>query len=163
MFSLLLALTTNAQAENKTYVDMRGSMAVPANARGFAYVGSVGVGSEFEAGGSLGLRFLGMADPPSTMFSQNPAQFAGGPVLDWRKHIYTSDDFDLYPAVSGGFVITVDQPTGRNIVLPVLETGFGVRKSFGEKDGTRFALSPEIGFVPFLLAPYGSITMSTIF
>lgn len=166
MFALIIALTSpeaHAASDTDTYVDLRGSMAVPAGARGFAYVGSVGIGAEWEGGGSLGVRFLGMGDPPSTMFSQNPVDFAGGPVLDFRKHIYVSDDFDLYPAVSGGFVVTVDEPTGRNVVLPVAETGFGVRKTFGDPEGTQFSIAPEAGFVPFLLAPYGSLTFSTRF
>ena len=172
MLALLVALSSNAQAASTnsssdggadTYVDLRGSMAVPAGARGFAYVGSVGIGAEWEGGGSLGVRFLGMADPPSTMFSNNPAPYAGGPVMDFRKHIYVSEDFDLYPTASAGFVITVDEPTGRNVVLPIMETGFGVRKTFGDPDGARFAVAPEAGFVPFILAPYGSVTFSTIF
>ena len=49
-----------------------------------------------------------------------------------------------------------------NVILPILEGGFGIRLSRMTNDGSLVFVSPELGFVPGAVAPYTAVSIGVI-
>ncbi|HJN75751.1 MAG TPA: hypothetical protein QGF58_17615 [Myxococcota bacterium] len=151
--SLLIAiLSANdaSAAESSPYVSTRATTAASAGGEGLAFLGSVGFGAEWDNGQSLGMRFIGVPNPPDTLWLK-PGPYAAGPAIDWRWYIPVTDHFDMYPAASFGVLYAPERGTNRNLLLPVAEGGFGTRfKLTGEQGSVWFA--PEFDIVPLAAA-----------
>ena len=71
--------------------------------------------------------------------------------------------FSFFTQVSLGYVYgTPESETEKNVVLPILEGGFGARISRKTRSGGLLYLSPELGFVPGAMAPYSSISVGYV-
>ena len=143
------------------YVHGRASVAVPAGARGIATPMGVAMGTEFEHGTTLGLRLLGMNEPPSNFYA-DPATPAAGTMVDWAYHKQITPSVDMYPTASIGFAVAQDD-NGYNIVLPLAETGIGMRMQTNPSGENSFYVAPELGVVPLIAAPYAALNIGGTF
>ncbi|MCP4806251.1 MAG: hypothetical protein GY913_05640 [Proteobacteria bacterium] len=168
MTALLALFSLNANAAdlevdsgNRMYAHGRASVAVPAGARGIATPIGVAVGTEFEHGTTLGLRILGMNEPPKS-FIGDPATPAAGTMIDWAYHKQITANMDMYPTASIGFAVAQND-NGYNIVLPLAETGIGMRMQTKPGEAGSFYVAPELGVIPFIGAPYAALNVGGTF
>ena len=144
------------------YVQARGSAAMPANTSGIATPSSIGLGARWEDGTRLGMRAMVMPNPPDVFYA-SPGPVGGGLVLDYAHHFPVSRKTSFYPVMSAGVLLTVDEYSNDNVVLPVTEAGVGLEYAASLRSGNHMTISPEIGLVPFLLAPYAALNVGVLF
>ena len=148
------------------YFGTRIAAAVPANANGDVQTYGIAMGAQVNEYNSLGLRVIYMDDPPDNPLATSTPEipYAWGPVVDWQHHFQPQSSMSFYTNVSLGYVYGV--PAGvedaDNVILPILEGGFGIRLSRLNRDGSMTYLSPEIGFVPGAVAPYAALSVGII-
>jgi hypothetical protein len=166
--SVAFAQTASTPEELETppiYVAVRGAVAVPANAQGDVKTGGVAIGAKLSEYNSLGLRVIYMDDPPDNPLTTTTPELgeAMGPVIDWQHHFQPESSISFYTNVSLGYVYGVpDKGDDNNVILPILEGGFGIRLSRMTKDGSLVYMSPELGFVPGAVAPYSALSIGLI-
>jgi len=147
----LLAVTDAAAAsEPSPYVMTRASAAATAGGDRIAAVGSVGMGAEWDNGNSLGMRFMYAPSPPDALWLE-PGPYAAGPAVDWKYYVGVSDNFDMYPAMSVGILYAPEQGTGRTLLLPVAEAGFGMRLKTDNAEGSNVWVAPQFDLIPLAL------------
>ncbi|MED5371309.1 MAG: hypothetical protein VX899_09860 [Myxococcota bacterium] len=154
----------DAPPPRPTYMATRASVAVPSGGLGQVPTAGVAMGVELENGHTFGLRAIYMVNPPANPISgnQRDVEQAWGPVLDYQFHLNPGRNVNFYPCLSLGFVYAAEDGK-ENIVLPILEAGFGARAVRELDSGDRLFISPEMGVVPGAKAPYTSITVGMIF
>jgi hypothetical protein len=159
--ALLSTLPTLARAaENETWADnarffvgTRASVAVPPGGDGLARIGGLELGVSAKNGVGFGLHLVGMQNPP-TPFGPSNIGWGFGAAADIRGYFQTVDPLTLYPTFSLGFLAGYDDANHRNVVMPMVNPGFGARLKF---DSVYVAL--EIGaasfFIPFVALSFG--------
>jgi hypothetical protein len=159
--ALLSTLPALSQAQEKDtwadnarfFVGTRGSVAVPAGGQGTARIGGLELGVSAKNGVGFGLHVLGMHNPPT--FGGIPkTDWAFGAAADVRGYIQTVEPLTLYPTFSLGFLAGTNPADNSNIVMPLVNPGFGARMKF---DSVYVAI--EIGaasfFIPFVAVSLG--------
>ncbi len=160
-----LAFAEEPPAALPVYTSVRAGMAVPATAHGDVLTGGLGLGVELEPENTLGLRVIYMHAPPENPLAVNTPDvpWAWGPVIDWRHFFGRTSSINFYTSVSIGYVYGVpENEHADNVVLPIVEGGFGARLSRTTSSGARIFISPELGVVPAALAPYSAVTVGVI-
>jgi hypothetical protein len=157
--------TVSNSSEAPMYITSRSAVAVPANASDDVVSHGGGVGVYLDEKNSMGLRVIYMADPPSNPLATHTPDVpsAWGPVIDWQYYFQPQRNFSFFTQSSLGYVYGV--PTSeneKNVILPILEFGFGARLSRTTSNGSRIYLSPELGFVPGAVAPYSAVSLGVI-
>lgn len=158
------ALATDAAQEPggaRIYGSARGTVAVPTGYKGLASSYSLEVGALFRSGNQLGLRFAYLPYPPDVYGAETP-EHAFGPVIAWAYQIRVSPTVDLGPTIGLGAVFGPAPDTGENKVLPYIQAGVGMRARVPLSSGGAFAVGPEIGIVPTILAPYVALNLSLV-
>ena len=144
------------------YMQVRGSAALPANTSGIATPGSLGLGARWKDGTRLGMRVMMMPNPPEVFYA-DPGAIAGGVVVDYAHHFPVSRNTTIYPILSAGALVAVDEWSNENVVLPVTEAGVGLEYAKVMSSGNHLTISPEIGVVPLMLAPYAALNVGVLF
>ena len=169
--SVAFAQTASTPEELETppiYFAARGAAAVPANANGDVLTAGVAMGAQLSEYNSLGLRVIYMDDPPDNPLTTATPNipWAWGPVVDWQHHFQPESSISFYTNVSFGYVYGVPDESENldtdNVILPILEGGFGIRLSRMTNDGSLVFVSPELGFVPGAVAPYTAVSIGVI-
>jgi len=184
------ANTSSNDEELPIYVSTRGSIAIPSDGLGevVSLGGGFGVVMDSDkpnaAQHHLGLRLIWIPNPPKNPLGDEVIGEVGnawGPVLDWKVLFSPKRRISLFTSASLGFVYGVpklddemvsrtapsgytEEKTRSNVVLPILEGGVGVQvttKEIGDSK-MRLFISPELGFVPGVVAPYAAITIGLL-
>lgn len=113
------------------FVGARGGLGVPPSGDGLAPTTGVEVGVAADSGLGLGLHFVTTFNPPDApTLGIRKAAWAMGAAADLRWYFQTVKPLTLYPTVSVGF-LAGPGADGRNVVLPMLNPGFGARVRLG--------------------------------
>lgn len=137
------------------FMGFRGGVAVPAGGLGMAPNAGIEIGVHAPRGVGFGLHILGMANPPAIpSLGIQKTPFAFGAAADIRFYFQTVEPLTLYPTLSFGFVAGTEERSGQNVVIPLINPGFGARMNF---DPMYFGF--EIGaasfFIPYVTACVG--------
>ncbi len=155
----------NPDATNPMYVAMRTGAAIPMNDTGIAYSMGLSIGATLADGYSIGLRVMGIPDPPlrESYFGRGAtASFAMGPVVEGAYHAPMTEGLDFFVAGAGGFLFASDSVTQENYVLPILNAGVGLRAVSKLRQGGRIYVAPEFGYTPLAQAPNMSLSVGLI-
>ena len=173
------------------YIITKTSLAVPADADHDVLSAGAGFGVVFnskpdagddewmsEWGHHLGMRFIWVPEPPENpLASRHPdIDQAWGPVVDWQAFSSPRSRVSFFTNVSVGYVYGVPNDAGkkdimaryqekaRNVILPIVEGGFGIRLLSRRLSGgnTRAFVAPEIGMVPGAEAPYAALSVGLL-
>jgi hypothetical protein len=137
------------------YVGLRGGIAVPAGATSLAPSASLEVGVAPDFGLGFGLHVIWMNNPPGApVFGIPEGRYGFGALADLRFNFPTIEPLTLYPSLSLGFLAGPAAADGKNMVLPLINPGFGAKVKFGN-----FYSSFEFGFagftIPFVTLGFG--------
>ena len=154
------------------YIMSRVSVAVPAGESRDVKTAGVGFGVEMENEDNdnsvlVGMRAVYIPDPPDSPLSDsNPdvAQ-AWGPVFDGTVVFESDETLAFFLTGAAGFVYGVPEDTTAgetNVILPLLNAGFGGRIAKEMQTGTKLFVNYEIGLVPGAMAPYTALSLGTI-
>ena len=172
------ALDSPELESSPLYVGLRSSVAVPADGNGMAYSGGLALGTQLNEKNFVGMRGIYMDSPPKNPIAPLAdgvtLDVAYGPVLDWQHVFKPNASTSFYTNTSAGFIFgtptevpgsTADAPEEdlRNVILPVLEFGVGMRLARQTSSGNLLYVSPEFGVVPGALAPYAAVNVGTFF
>ena len=112
------------------------------------------LGISNRSGVGFGLHLLGSSNPQAVPSLGIPkAGYAFGGAADLRIYIQTVNPLSLYPTISLGFLTGPDALTGNNVVMPMLNLGFGARARFGP-----VYAAVEIGLASFHI-PFISVAL----
>jgi len=148
-----------------TYVGVRTGLAIPTNANGDVLAVGPTLGVVLNEQNTVGLRVIWMDNPPDNPLATYtpPVPWAWGPVVDWQYHMLPDHSINFYFNGSAGFVYGIPSDVEEdNVILPILEGGFGARISKIVPSGRRIFMSPELGMVPGAIAPYVAMTFGVI-
>jgi hypothetical protein len=160
--ALLSMLPSLARAAEKdTWADgarfffgTRGSVAVPPGGQGMASTGGLEIGVSADRGVGFGLHLIGMNNPPAVRNLGIPeTEWAFGAAADIRSYFQTVEPLTLYPTFSLGFLAGIDE-TGHNIVMPMVNPGFGARLKF-QNVYVAFEIGAASFFIPFVALSVG--------
>lgn len=127
------------------FAGVRTGVAIPQGARGLAPTLGAEVGVAAKKGLGFGLHFLGAPSTPGVPgLNIERTDYAFGAALDMRFYIQTIEPATLYPTLAIGFLAGPSTATGQNVVLPVINPGFGTRVKLGN-----IYTSFEFGFAGF--------------
>jgi len=161
-------LNTNTETIEHTppvYWATKAAVAVPANASEDVMTIGPAMGIFMDKNNAMGMRIIYMDSPPENPLAEYTPKvsMAWGPVVDWQYLFQPNSGFSFYTQASVGFVYgEPDNANENNVVLPIIEGGFGARLSRRTSKGGRFFFSPELGFVPGAVAPYMSASFGYI-
>lgn len=142
--------STAATRPTRFYTTARYEAAFPVGSTSTAHLPSLSLGGEFGNGHAVGMRII--ASPAWANLFTDSESFAIGPLVEYGRYFRVMPWMDLYPSVTGGFVVGKDT-YGANTVLPHLAGGFGVRVRKELRSGDALWIMPETGFSVFSLAP----------
>lgn len=171
------ALDSPELESSPLYVGLRSSVAVPADASGMAYSVGLAIGTRVNEKNFVGMRGIYMDSPPKnpiTPLAEGVTlDVAYGPVLDWQHVFKPNASTSFFTNTSAGFIFgaptrdgtsaNVDDDDLKNVILPVLEFGVGMRLARQTNAGNLVYVSPEFGVVPGALAPYAAVNVGTFF
>lgn len=129
---------------------VRGGVAIPPGGDGLASTLGLELGVSAKQGVGFGLHLIGMQNPPAVVPLGIPkTNYAFGAAADLRFYIQTVEPLTLYPTLSLGFVGGTANTTGRNVVLPLINPGFGARVKF-DKVYVAFEFGAASFHIPFV-------------
>jgi hypothetical protein len=132
------------------FVGARGGVAVPPGGDGMAQTVGMELGVAAEQGVGFGLHLIGMRNPPAVEALNIPkTSYALGAAADIRFYFQTVEPLTLYPTLSFGFVGGAGQRDGKNVVLPLINPGFGARMKF-DKVYIAFEFGAASFYIPFV-------------
>ncbi|MBM3268085.1 MAG: hypothetical protein FJZ01_10600 [Candidatus Sericytochromatia bacterium] len=132
---------------------VRSGVGIAAGATGVAPTFGLEMGVAARRGVGFGLHLIGMSNPPAvTAFNIPKAIYGFGAAADIRFYMQTLRPLSIYPTLAFGFLAGPAEKDGTNVVLPMLNPGFG----------TRVAMDPgyvafEFGFAAFQI-PFVNIS-----
>lgn len=132
------------------FVGMRGGIGVPPGGSGVAPTLGFELGVSAPKGFGFGLHILGMANPPAVSALNIPkADWGMGAMADLRMYFQTVEPLTLYATLAGGFLAGpgVDK---QNVVLPLINPGFGARVKFSDQMYVAFEFGAAGFFIPFV-------------
>ncbi len=132
----LLATSRREQNEwerdARFFVGLRSGVGIPPGGIGISPTMGVELGVAAPKGVGFGLHFFGAGNPPAVRaLNTPPADWAVGAELDMRFYFQTVEPLTLYPTFSVGFMAGPAKETRENVVLPMLNPGFGARVKLG--------------------------------
>ena len=166
------------EASLPIYVSTRFTLVIPKEATTDALAMGLGFGLADSNGNFFGLRAVWIPDPPQDFLSDqsNRIQSAWGPLLEWHNLFSVNGRLSFFSNVAGGFVYGVPQedqanqmdksslmssntPREKNLILPIIELGFGLRLSSKKVGDYRLFFAPELGYVFTGKSPYASVSI----
>jgi len=142
------------------FVGARTGVAIPPRASGVAPMLGLELGVSAPKGIGFGLHLLGMGNPPEVpSFGIPKAQWGLGALADVRMYFQSIEPLTLYATVSAGFLAgpgAEGTPTaGQNVVLPLLNPGFGARVRLTDTVYTAFEFGLAGFQIPFIALSFG--------
>ena len=163
------------------------SNAIPTDSTEDIVAMSVGIGithlpkAEDGVGSNIALRLVWIPDAPANPLVNDAPEIgsAWGPIFDWQVMMSPRRRVSVFTNVSFGFIYGQPQENtddkaggtrfsdsegGTNQVVPILEGGLGLRVLSSKLGSSKLRLfvSPELGYVPGIDAPYGAITIGLL-
>ncbi len=134
---------------------IRSSLAFPPGGMGPATTVGVELGVAAQRGLGFGLHVYGVGNPSGMPLLEVPAAAWGvGASADVRWYLQTIKPLTLYPTLSLGFLAGPDKQTNENVVLPMINPGFGARVNIADA-----YVACEIGlaslYMPFVGVSFG--------
>jgi len=115
------------------FVGARGGVAVPAGGDGIAPTGGLELGVAADSGLGIGLHLITMSNPPAApSLGIGKAAWGLGAMADFRWYFQTVRPLTLYPTFAVGFAAGPGQLDNKNVVLPMVNPGFGARVRLGQ-------------------------------
>jgi hypothetical protein len=111
---------------------VRTALAFPPGGDGPAPMGGIELGVAAEKGVGFGLHMFGaMNTPGAPTFDIPKTPYGFGAEADLRYYLQSIEPLRLYPTLSLGFMAGPAADTGKNVILPLINPGFGARVNFG--------------------------------
>lgn len=130
---------------------IRTGVGIPPGGRGVAPTMGFELGVAAERGFGFGLHLLSMLNPPSVPALNIPrASYGIGAAADLRLYFQSIEPLTLYGTLSAGFLAGPSAETGVNVVLPMLNPGFGARVKVTDTAYVAFEFGAAGGFIPFV-------------
>ena len=134
---------------------VRAGVGIPPGGRGVAPSLGFEIGVSAPHGFGFGLHLLGMSNPPSiTQLGIEKAAWGLGAMADLRLYFQTVEPLTLYATLSGGFLAGPGE-SGTNVVLPLVNPGFGARVKFNDAMYVAFEFCAAGFFRPFVTMSVG--------
>lgn len=129
---------------------VRSGVGIPPGGRGVAPSLGFEVGVSAPRGFGFGLHLIGMTNPPGIpQLGIEKAAWGLGALADLRMYFQTVEPLTLYATLSGGFIAGPGE-TGVNVVLPMINPGFGARVKFNDTMYVSFEFGAAGFFIPFV-------------
>lgn len=153
-----LRLRTRAEVDDewsrraRFFGGLRSSLAFPPGGMGPATTVGMELGVAAYRGLGFGLHIYGVGNPSGVPMLELPAAAWGvGASADARWYLQTIEPLKLYPTLSVGFIAGPDKVTGENVVLPMINPGFGARVNLADmyvafEIGLASLYMPFVGF-----------------
>ena len=159
------------------YLSSRATLVIPQNASSDALAMGVGFGLADETGNFFGLRAIWIPDPPRDFLSSRSKEIksAWGPVLEWHNLFSINGRLSFFSNVAGGFIYGTPQTNPsdqtqksetreestleKNLLLPIIELGFGLRLTSRRVGDYRVFIAPELGYIFTGQSPYASLSI----
>jgi hypothetical protein len=114
------------------FTGLRSGVAIPPGGDGMAPGLGLELGVYSPSGPGFGLHLISVANPPSAPEIGIPrTKYAFGVAADVRLYFQTIEPLTLYPTFSLGFLAGSAVVTNRNVVMPLINPGFGARINVG--------------------------------
>lgn len=167
VIALLTAGTAHAQSTRyvpaddwsstaRFFMGARAGVAIPPGGTGVAPTVALELGVSAPKGLGFGLHILGMANPPAIRQLNIPkADYGIGALADVRMYFQSVEPLTLYATLSGGFVAGPGTTTNTNVVLPLLNPGFGARVKVADTAYVAFEFGMAGFFIPFITLSAG--------
>jgi hypothetical protein len=137
------------------FAGVRSGVGVPPGGSGVAPTLGFELGVSAQRGIGFGLHLLAMSNPPAIPQLQiQKANWGIGAAADIRMYIQTIDPLSLYGTLSGGFLAGPGQD-GTNVVLPMVNPGFGARVKLTDEMYAAFEFGMAGFFIPFITISAG--------
>jgi hypothetical protein len=142
------------------FVGARTGVAIPARSRGVAPMLGMELGVSASKGLGFGLHLIGMGNPPEVpAFGIPKAEWGLGALADVRMYFQTIEPLSLYATLSAGFLAGPGaegtELAGQNVVLPLLNPGFGARVKLTDSVYTAFEFGLAGFQIPFIALSFG--------
>lgn len=132
------------------FAGVRTGVGVPPGGTGVAPTLGFEIGVSAPKGFGFGLHLLGMANPPSVAALNIPkATWGMGAMADLRMYFQTVEPLTLYATLAGGFLAGPGE-SGQNVVLPLINPGFGARVKFTDQMYVAFEFGAAGFYIPFV-------------
>jgi hypothetical protein len=132
------------------FADARTGVGIPPGGNGVAPTLGFEIGVSAPSGFGFGLHLLGMNNPPAiTALGIPKANWGVGALADLRMYFQTVEPLTLYATLAGGFLAGPGQD-GSNVVLPLVNPGFGARVKFTDQMYVAFEFGAAGFFIPFV-------------
>ncbi len=151
------------------YLTSRVAMVVPVKASEDTMALGGGAGLISDDGSLFGLRVIWIPDPPPNALSNSTPKVtsAWGPVVEWQNLVVAKGRLNFFTNVAAGFVYgspkkqpeTPEPEAEKNVVLPVLELGLGLRVISRKIGQFRAFIAPELGYVLTGQSPYAAVSI----
>ena len=137
------------------FVGTRMGVGIPPAGRGVAPMLGFELGVSAQRGFGFGLHLIGMSNPPEVSRLNIPkADWGLGALADARLYFQSIEPLTLYGTLSGGF-LAGPGATGDNVVLPVINPGFGARVKMTDSVYMAFEFGMAGFFIPFVTLSMG--------
>jgi hypothetical protein len=132
------------------FVGARTGVGIPPGGNGVAPTLGFEIGVSAPHGFGFGLHLLGMSNPPAiAALGIEKANWGVGAMADLRMYFQTVEPLTLYATLAGGFLAGPGQ-SGANVVLPLINPGFGARVKFTDSVYVAFEFGAAGFFIPFV-------------
>jgi hypothetical protein len=132
------------------FIGGRTGVGVPPGGSGVAPTLGFEIGVSAPHGFGFGLHLIGMSNPPAVAaLNIEKASWGVGAMADLRMYFQTVEPLTLYATLAGGFLAGPGQ-SGQNVVLPLINPGFGARVKFNDQMYVAFEFGAAGFFIPFV-------------
>lgn len=132
------------------FAGVRTGVGIPPGGNGVAPTLGFEIGVSAPRGFGFGLHLLGMNNPPAIEALRiEKANWGVGALADLRMYFQTVEPLTLYATLAGGFLAGPGQ-SGTNVVLPLINPGFGARVKFTDTMYVSFEFGAAGFFIPFV-------------
>lgn len=139
------------QRNARFFAGVRSGVAIPPGGTGVAPSVGIEVGVSAPSGIGFGLHLLGMSNPPAIEALRiGKAQYGVGAMADVRMYFQSVEPLTLYGTLAGGFVAGPGTMDTGNIVLPMINPGFGARVKVTDTAYLAFEFGLAGFYIPFV-------------
>src|SRR3954463_14502983 len=132
------------------FAGVRTGVGIPPGGTGVAPTLGFEIGVSAPKGFGFGLHLLGMSNPPAiSALGIEKANWGLGAMADLRMYFQTVEPLTLYATLAGGFLAGPGQ-SGANVVLPLINPGFGARVKFSDTMYVAFEFGAAGFYIPFV-------------
>ena len=138
------------------FAGVRLGVGVPPGGTGLAPLQGIELGVSARKGVGFGLHIIAMQNPPKVdALNIAKASWGIGALADLRMYFQTVDPLTLYATLSAGFVAGPGDGGAGNVVLPLLNPGFGARVKVTDSAYIAFEFGLASFIIPFVTLSFG--------